>query len=77
MDSYRHSVDPLGPVDGSTSTLEAVQSEFSQLIAIFDLQLSCISTNDPEWAHVQRAKEAATRGLELSRQLEGLLLPRS
>jgi hypothetical protein len=49
---------------------EAVQRDFSDLVAMFDRQLDSLRANDSRArSHVGRAKAAAERGLQLSREL--------
>lgn len=73
MKNDNQSLHPAATVNGAASAVKSIQSEFSELIAIFDHQLSRLSDQGPERVHLLGAKAAATRGLELSKQLEASL----
>ena len=56
---------------------ESVQSDFSELVAIFERQLEEITDGEnPARSHLLEAKAAAERGLELTRNLIAILQTR-
>jgi hypothetical protein len=67
MDKYRRFTDvsETDPQADPTSTAQAVRTDFTSLLDIFDRQLEQLT--DPESrSHLLQARAAAARGLELS-----------
>jgi len=61
-----------GVLDGSKSaqSVQSVAQDFAALAAVFNRQLECVAAADEETrSHIIKAKEAAERGAELSKEL--------
>ena len=54
----------------------SLQDDFEKLVRIFEQELARIRADARARPHLTEAKDAAERGLVLSRQLAGLLLQR-
>jgi hypothetical protein len=56
--------------DAATEVARSVERDFTDLVAIFDLQLDSLPSGDGVTRqHVAAARSAAERGLKLSREL--------
>lgn len=56
------------------SAAASLQDDFEKLVRIFERELAKIRVDAKARPHLTEAKDAAERGLELSKQLAGLLL---
>lgn len=52
----------------------SLQDDFEKLVEIFERELAKIRADEESHPHLAEARAAAVRGLELSKQLAGLLL---
>ena len=60
--------------DDTAAAVESIHNDFMALVSILERQLSNVPSSDKSArAHLQEARVAATRGLDLSARLIGLM----